>query len=55
MGKWWKLTVEIGFQCPTCNAAMSIAERQTWYAIGAMATLTVLSFTWFASGIVGIF
>jgi hypothetical protein len=30
-------------------------ERQTWYALGAMATITVLSFTWFASGIVGVF
>lgn len=38
------------YQCATCNAALSSTERMTLGFLFAMATITVLSFTWFASG-----
>jgi len=38
------------FQCPTCSAGMSQAERQTLGFLFGMMTITILSFTWFGSG-----
>ncbi|KAL1982782.1 hypothetical protein VTN96DRAFT_898 [Rasamsonia emersonii] len=39
-----------GYQCVTCNAALSDTERQALGFMLTMATITVLSFTWFANG-----
>lgn len=39
--------------CATCNSAFTAAERQTMFAIFAMAGITVLSFGWF-TGIAGL-
>ena len=33
---------------------MTAMERQTWYCVGAMALITVLSFTWFTTGVFGV-
>lgn len=38
--------------CATCNSAFTAAERQTMFAIFAMAGITVLSFGWF-TGVAG--
>jgi hypothetical protein len=42
--------VQIDFDCATCSAAVSQAERQTWAFLFGMMTITILSFTWFGSG-----
>lgn len=39
--------------CATCNSAFTAAERQTMFAIFAMAGITVLSFGWF-TGVAGL-
>ncbi|KAF2167152.1 hypothetical protein M409DRAFT_22581 [Zasmidium cellare ATCC 36951] len=39
--------------CATCNSALTAAERQTLFAIFAMAGVTVLSFGWF-TGVAGL-
>jgi hypothetical protein len=38
------------FTCATCNGAMSRTNRQALGFLIGMVTVTVLSFTWFASG-----
>jgi len=38
------------FTCATCSGAMSSIERQTLGFVFGMVTITILSFTWFASG-----
>jgi len=38
------------FTCATCNGAMSSIERQTLGFLFGMVTITILSFTWFATG-----
>lgn len=40
-----------GFVCATCSAAMSDMERQALGFMLTMATITVLSFTWFTGGL----
>ena len=42
----------IEYSCATCkvNGALSSLERQALSVILAMGAITVLSFTWFASG-----
>ena len=42
------------FKCATCNGAMSMHERQALGVLLLTATVTVLSFTWFA-GSAGVF
>jgi len=39
-----------GWQCVTCNGALSSAERQAMGVVFMMAAITVMSFTWFSSG-----
>lgn len=39
--------------CATCNSALTLAERQTMWALFAMAGVTVLSFGWF-TGVAGL-
>lgn len=41
------------YRCVTCNSAMSLAEKQTLWALLGMAGLTVLSFGWF-TGVAGL-
>jgi hypothetical protein len=41
------------YVCATCNSAMSLAEKQTYVGLLAMAGLTVLSFGWF-TGVAGL-
>lgn len=41
------------YVCATCNSALSLAERQTIWAIFGMVGLTVLSFGWF-TGVAGL-
>lgn len=43
------------YNCATCNAAMSSIERQTWGFLFGMVAITIASFTWFATGVVGVF
>jgi len=38
------------FTCATCNGAMSTTNRQALVFLFGMVTVTILSFTWFASG-----
>lgn len=40
-----------GYVCATCSAAVSDMERQAFGFMLMMATITVLSFTWFAGGL----
>ncbi|KAF2457895.1 hypothetical protein BDY21DRAFT_421204 [Lineolata rhizophorae] len=42
------------FTCASCNSALSIAERQTLGVVLTMGIVTVFSFTWFASGFLGL-
>ncbi|KAK2784482.1 hypothetical protein FQN52_009154 [Onygenales sp. PD_12] len=47
-------TPRTDFQCATCGAAMSTTDKQALKFVFGMATITVLSFTWFVAGL-GIF
>jgi hypothetical protein len=38
------------FKCATCNGALSAHEKQALGVILMTATITVMSFTWFANG-----
>ncbi|EEQ92015.1 hypothetical protein RJZ56_003564 [Blastomyces dermatitidis] len=42
------------FVCPGCNSAVSDMERQALKFIVGMSAVTVLSFTWFVTGVVGL-
>lgn len=39
------------FRCATCNGAISLHEKQALSVLLGTCAITVLSFTWFASGI----
>jgi hypothetical protein len=41
------------FNCPTCNGASTL--KQTFTVLFGMASITILSFTWFATGRFGVF
>ncbi|KAI9749044.1 MAG: hypothetical protein M4579_007028 [Chaenotheca gracillima] len=43
------------FHCPSCNSALSDSERHALGFMAIMATVTVLSFTWFVGGVGVIF
>jgi len=45
------------WQCIACSPGnkVSAQEKQTWFFLFAMAGISVLSFTWFASGVFGVF
>jgi hypothetical protein len=50
-----KLIRNTDFTCPTCNSgAMSLSEKQTWSFLFGMASITIFSFTWFATGRFGV-
>ncbi|KAI4143214.1 MAG: hypothetical protein LQ340_007081 [Diploschistes diacapsis] len=40
-----------GWICPNCNGAMSIAEAQTLKFVGIMFSITLMTFAWFANGL----
>lgn len=55
----WRAINEANFDtawvCATCSSgAMSLSEKQTWGFLTGMASITVLSFTWFATGRFGV-
>jgi hypothetical protein len=41
------------WRCATCSGAVSDMERRALWAAAAMSVVTVLSFTWFVTGIGG--
>lgn len=43
------------FRCATCSGAVSLNEKQALKVILGTCTLTILSFTWFASGLFHLF
>jgi len=43
------------FNCPTCNAGLSLSEQHTLKFLFGMASITILSFTYFATGRFGVF
>lgn len=43
------------FRCATCNGAMSLNEKQALKILLGTCTITILSFTWFASGVFQLF
>jgi hypothetical protein len=43
------------FTCPMCNSALGGSERQALGFMFGMMSLTILSFTWFATGRFGVF
>lgn len=50
-----KLTQHTDWTCATCNSgAASLTPKNTWSFLGGMASLTILSFTWFATGRFGV-
>jgi len=43
-----------GWVCATCSGAMSSTEKQTLSFLFGMASITILSFSWFATGRFGV-
>jgi len=43
-----------GYLCVTCSGALSITEKQTLSFVFGMVAITVLSFTWFANGMLSL-
>lgn len=43
------------FRCATCSSAMSLNEKQALKVVLGTCTITILSFTWFASGFFQLF
>ncbi|KAK5091918.1 hypothetical protein LTR70_003015 [Exophiala xenobiotica] len=43
------------FRCSTCSSAMSLHEKQALTVLLGTCTITILSFTWFASGVFHLF